>query len=350
MRSRREKAIGAAGALVAVACVLGLSSSASEARVGPDRAPVTPAPRGAAPARPFTVAVISDLNGSYGATTYGDAVHGAVDRILERAPDLVLSTGDMVAGQRRGLDHGAMWEGFHSAVSDRLRDAGIPFAVTPGNHDASGYRVFAGERALFEREWTARRPDVEFQDDSHYPLRYSFAAGPALFVSLDATTVGPLDDEQMEWLDEQLTRGAHHPVKIVFGHVPLHPFAEGRANQSISDARLEAMLVRHGVELFVSGHHHAYYPGRRGRLRLVSTACLGAGARPLLGQRRRSERSLIFFTLDRDGVHGLDAWAGEAFTRRIERASLPAHVGRGSAIIDRDDLARLRPALVSALR
>lgn len=323
--------------------------------VGPSPAPARAAL--SAPARAaisadstrLTVAVISDLNGRYGATTYGEAVHGAVDRLLERSPDLVLSTGDMVAGQRTGLDHGAMWESFHAAVSDRLAEASIPFAVTPGNHDASGYSTFAGERSLFVEQWRERRPDVQFQDDAHYPLRYSFVVGSALFVSLDATVVGPLDDEQMDWLDRQLSIGARFPVKIVFGHVPLHPFAEGRATQSISDTRLETMLLRHEVDLFVSGHHHAYYPGRRGRLRLVSTACLGGGPRPLLGTARRSERSVIFFTVDPSGIHDLDAWAGDGFTRQIERASLPEHVGRGSAIIDRDDLVP-PPAVALTLR
>ena len=58
-------------------------------------------------------------------------------------PDLVLVTGDMVAGQRAGLDYGAMWAGWHRAVTDPLRAAGIPMAVTPGNHDASGYAQYA---------------------------------------------------------------------------------------------------------------------------------------------------------------------------------------------------------------
>jgi 3',5'-cyclic AMP phosphodiesterase CpdA len=295
------------------------------------------APEARLDSAPLRVAVISDLNGRYGSTTYQGSVHAAVDRLLEASPDLVLSTGDMVAGQRRGIDHEAMWEGFHAAVSDRLAEAGIPFAVTPGNHDASGYEVFAEERALFVRQWTRRRPEVRFVDDSHYPLRYSFTVGPAFFVSLDATTVGPLSDEQRRWLDRQLA-AAPQPVKIVFGHVPLHPFAIGREREHLRDPELEALLLRHGVELFVSGHHHAYYPGRRGPLRLVSTACVGAGPRPLIGTDRRSPRSIVLFDVTADGVRDLDAWGGESYERRIERASLPPHVGAGAHRIDRDDL------------
>ena len=50
---------------------------------------------------PLRVAVISDLNGSYGSTAYAKEVARAVERIIDLRPDLVISTGDMVAGQRR---------------------------------------------------------------------------------------------------------------------------------------------------------------------------------------------------------------------------------------------------------
>lgn len=287
---------------------------------------------------PLRVAVVSDLNGSYGSCRYGEAVHGAVDRIRELSPDLVLSTGDMVAGQRAGLDYERMWSSFHAAVSDELAGAGIPFAVTPGNHDASGYPSFAHERAVYVEEWLPRRPELAFQDGEHFPLRYSFVRGPALFIALDATTIGPLDDAQMAWLDRELTRGAHHPVKIVFGHVPLYPFAEGRRSHYLGDPALEDLLVRHGVSLFLSGHHHAYYPGRRGSLRLVSTACLGSGARPLIGTDTRSARSLLLFEVTPDGVRELDAFAGPGFDRPIDRATLPERVGLPGMRIQRDDL------------
>ena len=54
-----------------------------------------------AEAPPLRVAVISDLNGGYGSTEYESTVDGAVRRIPDLRPDLVISTGDMVAGQRR---------------------------------------------------------------------------------------------------------------------------------------------------------------------------------------------------------------------------------------------------------
>ena len=113
-------------------------------------------------ARPLTVVVISDLNGSYGSTDYAPRVSRAIDWIIKTQPDLVISTGDMVAGQRIPLLTDAevrrMWRAFHETVSDPLERAGIPLAVTPGNHDASGYDRFMLEREIYEDQWKSRKP------------------------------------------------------------------------------------------------------------------------------------------------------------------------------------------------
>ena len=121
---------------------------------------------GSAFAQSLRVAVISDLNGSYGSTDYNPRVNAVVERIIKLAPDLVISTGDMVAGQRRPVlsetQVKAMWQAFHAGVTDPLRSAGIPLLVTPGNHDASAYGGFEGERRIFTEQWRARKPAVGF--------------------------------------------------------------------------------------------------------------------------------------------------------------------------------------------
>src|SRR5690554_4418925 len=73
----------------------------------------------------FTVALVSDMNGSYGSTAYGAHVHNAVTWLIDTVkPDLVLSAGDMVAGQRGELDYPAMWSSFHKTVTLPLASAG----------------------------------------------------------------------------------------------------------------------------------------------------------------------------------------------------------------------------------
>jgi hypothetical protein len=288
---------------------------------------------------PITIAVVSDLNGSYGSTTYDAQVHAAAAAVVAMQPDIVLSTGDMVAGQQSGLDYHAMWAGFHAAVSDPLAAASIPFAVTPGNHDASAYGGFEDERQIYAEQWSSRKPALQWLDDTAWPLSYSFTMGSVLFVALDSTTIGPLPAAHMAWIEDQLIAGADQPVKILYGHVPLYPFAQGREDEVIGDPALEDMLLAHDVTMFVSGHHHAYYPGRRGELGLVSMACLGAGPRALIGDAPTSPRSILRIEVDADGaVEVLDAYGGAAFDEPIARETLPASLTYGAVTITRDDL------------
>jgi hypothetical protein len=319
----------------------GSGDTSSGSTVGSDGSASTgapPADMGEPGFAPIRVVVISDLNDSYGSTTYSAPVHDAVAAIVSLQPDIVLSTGDMVAGQQGGLDYDGMWAGFHAAVSDQLAAVGIPFAVSPGNHDASAYAGFETEREIYVAQWSARRPEVELVDDASYPLRYSFRIGAAFFVALDSTTVGALDAEQMAWLDGQL-EGSDAPIEIVYGHVPLVPFTVGRETEIIGDPALEQMLEEHGVAMFISGHHHAYYPGRRGNVRHVSMACLGSGPRALIGTDTASARAILLLEIDAEGqVTGLEAMSGAAFDTAIPRAELPESIAYGAWSITRDDL------------
>jgi 3',5'-cyclic AMP phosphodiesterase CpdA len=288
------------------------------------------------------VAVVSDLNGSYGSVRYESNVDRAVERILALRPDLVISTGDMVAGQRRPhLSRGeveAMWRSFHAHVSDPLRAAGIPLAVTPGNHDASAYGGFESERRIYGEQWGARKPRLRFLDDAHYPFYYAFAAGDALFISLDATRVGHLPPEQLGWLRDLLARrGGDYAQRVVFSHVPLWPFAEGRERDFIGDPALERVLRQGGVDLYLSGHHHAFYPGHREGVHYVSQSCLGAGPRRLIGAGDRSPQGFTLLQLDGQGLR-IAALQSPDFRRPIDWDGLPERIGAGPAELIRADL------------
>jgi acid phosphatase type 7 len=287
----------------------------------------------------FTVAIVSDMNNSYGATTYGAEVHDAVRWLRDVVrPEVVISTGDMVAGQRAGLDYAAMWAGFHAAVTDPLARAGIPLAPTPGNHDGSGYPMFQRERDEYIAQWRAHRPAVRMIDASYYPLQYAFEVGPALFISLDDTQIGPLGVLQMSWLDGILREHADKPVKIVYGHVPQVPISQGREAEIIGDPQLDALLERHKVSAFITGHHHAYYPGRRGSVRHLAMACLGAGPRRLVGTDVTSPRAVALLRYDASGVISVEAYTGAGFEEVVPRALLPGMLASGPWTTFRDDL------------
>lgn len=293
---------------------------------------------------PLRIAVLSDLNSRYGSVTYTAAVHGATEALVERIrPDLVLITGDMVAGQKAGVDQPAMWRAFHAAVTDPLIAAGIAVAPAPGNHDAApGFRE---DRAEYVEQWTDphRVPSVRFLDRSHYPLHYSFEVRGVFFAAIDATAVGPLRDSQRDWLEAQLESTAAE-AKIVFGHLPNHPFSVHREAEILDDPELEAMFGRHAVDAYVSGHHHAYYPGAVDGVRHVAMPCLGSGARRLLGESEPSAPALVVLGVDGADIVTLEALPAPGFDLPVDRDGLPRRVARGRHDVLRDDLAGLPEA------
>lgn len=288
------------------------------------------------------IVVLSDLNSSYGSTTYEPSVHNAVSALTSSVkPDLVLISGDMVAGQQAGLNYAAMWQAFHAAVTTPLTQAGIPVAPAPGNHDASAYSGFEAERNEYRTQWEpARRPAVTMVDGSNFPFRYSFTFKGVFFVALDATTVGALSSAQKTWVQQQLDGAAGYPVKIVYGHVPIRPTAIGRETQVMGDAAFESMLKARGA-LFVGGHHHGYYPGVSNGLRHVVTPCIGAGPRTLIGTSGTSPRGFVVIDVAGGAITSIEARTGTSsgFNSTIARASLPVEIRSGSHLLTRDDLA-----------
>ncbi|MBN1944988.1 MAG: metallophosphoesterase [Bradymonadales bacterium] len=312
------------------------------------------------PEGPLRIAVISDLNERYGDQFHRETVHAAVGSLNDLSPDLVIILGDMVAGQRVGLDYLGMWAAFHAAVTEPL--SRFPLAVLPGNHDASSYSRYAQERQIYRDQWLSRpvpwdHPGIEVVDGQAYPFRYSFTLGPVLILALDTTHRNSLDDDgQIEWLEEQLTSEAAglHPVRILAAHLPLYPFAQGRhEDYLLADPdlrrRIEALLADHPVSLVISGHHHAYFPGVAvdTGIRMLGMGCLGGGPRVLLGDDRQiadtddpTERSFTLIEVAQDRILTVEAYRGPGFgpTDRVWRSSLPERVGLETMLIQRDDL------------
>lgn len=300
-------------------------------------------PRGA-----LRVVVLSDLNGAYGTARYDAPVDTAVARTIALQPDLVLCTGDMVAAQRAQplgrAELQAMWAAFHAHVSDPLARAGLPFAVTPGNHDAALGANFALDREVYREQWLPRRPKLALLPASHWPFGYAFALGEVFFASLDVTFTGPMPEAEQRWLQAMLASPAAKQARqrVIFSHVPLWPFAVGRERERLADRRLEQIVIAGRVDLYLSGHHHAFYPGVKDGVRYVSQGCLGAGPRALIGTRERAPRSLTLIDFAADGGVQIEALAGPGFDTPIDRQTLPPRIGTPEATLLRDGLAGLR--------
>ena len=113
-------------------------------------------------------------------------------------PDLVLSGGDAIAGQKASLTKAqinAMWAAFDRHVAAPLREYGVPFGFTIGNHDGSGAikdrtLIFKQERDLAQAYWQQQqdRLGLNIVDRANFPFYYSFKQKDIFFLVWDAST------------------------------------------------------------------------------------------------------------------------------------------------------------------
>ena len=247
------------------------------------------------------VGLISDLNSSYGSTSYIPAVEQGLAQLIGLQPDLVVCAGDMVAGQMRGLSSqqlDAMWRGFDTSVLQRLQAAHIPLLPAIGNHDGSpGFPV---DRAALRRFWTPirSRMGLEFVDASQFPFRYSVLQDGIFWLVWDASSAR-VPEDQLIWAQQQLasTEAQKARARFVVGHLPLAGVGLGKDRPGEVLERggaLQALMDAAGVQAYISGHHHTWFSSRRGQLDLIQLGALGSGPRRLLRGEAPAQQS---FTL-----------------------------------------------------
>lgn len=253
--------------------------------------------------REIKIALISDLNDAYGSTTYSPQVTKAMQFIASAAPQLVLCAGDMVAGQSSKIPAEKiplMWDTFDSEILQRISVSGALFAFTMGNHDGAGQR-FAHERQAAISFWQKNRPPLNYIDESGFPEYYSFELASIFFAVVDASSAN-IKTEQIEWLQNQLNGqpSSKARLRVVMGHLPLFAIAEGRnkAGDVINNAdKFYEMLENGGADYYISGHHHAFYSSKKGKVKLISAGCLGGGPRRLVGSTQKPFKTLTLLSL-----------------------------------------------------
>ena len=259
--------------------------------------------------------VMSDLNGVYGSTDYDPEIDKTIALIPFWNPDLVLCSGDMIAGQDLTLTPdqiNAMWSAFDEHVAAPLRTAGLPYGFTIGNHDASGALglndspLFQQERDLASAYWQApeHNPGVEFVDRFEFPFYYTFRRDDVFFLSWDGSS-SRIPADKLAWVEESLASEAAQTakVRILIGHLPLYAVAVGRdqPGEVMDNAdQLRALLEKYNVHTYISGHHHAYYPGHRGNLQLLHMGIIGSGPRPLIDSDLPPWKALTVLDIDFD--------------------------------------------------
>lgn len=278
-----------------------------------------------------TLALLSDINGRYGSTDYSPRVAGAVESIARLGPDLVIATGDMVAGQKQPRLDGpaldAMWAAFQQTVAGPLDAAGVPLVISAGNHDASAFPAFELDREHFSAYWDGRKPGFELLPGSEWPWRYALRVDDLLLLAFHGTMPGRLPESEREFVASMLARYAESAeAVVVFSHLPMWPFTRGRENEILDDPALLDLLHRYGVDVYASGHHHAFFAGtdEAGLLHL-SVGALGGNIRPMVGADDKQAHSyaILRFT---GGAYCVSAPRGPDFSDEIDLDTLPERV------------------------
>lgn len=264
------------------------------------------------PPKDFRIVVMSDLNSQYGSTEYEPEVDQAIALIPEWQPDLVLSGGDMIAGQKASLTQSqieAMWTAFDRHVAAPLRQYNIPFGFTIGNHDGSGAiknqdLIFENERDLAKAYWSQKQHKLglDFIDRANFPFYYSFQQNDIFFLVWDAST-HIISEQQLAWVNKTLNSevAQQASMSIAIGHLPLYPVAvaKNKPGEYLANGQeLRSLLEENHVHLYISGHHHAYYPGKKGKLELLHAGALGQGARQLIQSDALPHQTITIVDLD----------------------------------------------------
>ena len=294
------------------------------------------------------VGLISDLNSSYGSTSYIPAVHQGLEQLIDLQPELVVCAGDMVAGQMRGLTGeqlDGMWRGFETAVLQPLQRAGIPLLPAIGNHDGSpGFPV---DRAAVDRFWIPMRSrmGLGFVDASQFPFRYSVLQDGIYWLVWDASSAR-VPEDQLAWAREQLAspQAQAAPARFVVGHLPLAGVGLGKDRPGeVLDrgSELQALMENGRVQGYISGHHHAWFSSRRGQLDLIQLGALGSGPRPLLDGEAPAQQT--FTLLEIDGGRGTlrETTYAVSTGRPLSWSTLPLRLNTRAGLLQRNASERL---------
>ncbi|NER83487.1 MAG: metallophosphoesterase, partial [Leptolyngbya sp. SIO1D8] len=103
--------------------------------------------------------------------------------------------------------------------------------------------------------------------------------------------------------------------------------------------QLRAMLAKYNVHTYISGHHHAYYPGHRGDLQMLHMGILGSGPRPLIDSELPPWKAITVLDIDFDTPELTRYTTYDIQTlETIEYEELPRFIAGHNGIVLRRDV------------
>ena len=145
--------------------------------------------------------------------------------------EFVVMMGDNLYGSQQPRD---FFNKFESPYGPLIRMA-IPFYAALGNHDEPTNRNYPGFNMAGQRY-------------------YSFVRRNTRFFVLDTNM---MDADQIKWFEQALA-SATALWKIVVFHHPIYSDGDRHGANVQLRVMLEPIMVRHGVDVVLSGHEHIY--------------------------------------------------------------------------------------------
>lgn len=250
-----------AGALTALGSALSLQSEASPVIISAKRK------------RVLRVAHLTDIHvqpQSPAPHGFAAALHAAQN--LSDKPDMIFSTGDCIMDSMSTHKDVVVkeWEVWNSTLKN---ENSLPMVHCIGNHDIWGITM-PHATIVHDKHYGKQWAVEELQLKNRY---YSFDKSGWHFIVLDNTHpvtfsyIAQLDDEQFEWLKEDLSKVAPTTFVCILSHIPIvgvSVFFDGAKvkgnawHVSGSDmhrdaAKLKNLFYQHkNVKLCLSGHIH----------------------------------------------------------------------------------------------
>lgn len=209
----------------------------------------------------FSFVIVTDRTGGHVPGVFRRATR----EVNLLAPDFVLCVGDLIDGYTE--DESVIeeqWNEFISIVST----LNMPFFYVPGNHDLSNEVMRRAYQEHFGRE------------------HYSFDYKGYHFIILNSEdppgSGGRIGEEQLAWLQQDLTESAKAKHTFLFLHRPLW---SKKGTAAGNWPRVEELLSAHRYTVF-AGHVHQYTKYRRydRKYFTLGTTGGGTGLREPLGQ------------------------------------------------------------------
>ena len=217
-----------------------------------------------------------------------------------------------------------------------------------GNHDGSGaiknnVRLFERERELAKKYWQKHNLDLDFIDRANFPFYYSFEQKNVFFLVWDASTA-KIDSQQLEWIEPD--SGIDTSATGSFSHrfrtsSPIYPVTEAKNKPGEylgTGSKLRSRLQQNHVLMYVSGHHHVYYPGKIDGLKLLHAGALGQGARQLINSQLPPTKTVTTIDIDLTESEVVYTTYNANTWQKVFIEKLPTFIPSQDGKIWRDDL------------